>query len=137
MSLAPGANEVVGHEANLIDDATDCGHVGAVVHAGAGADGDGEQKTRTEGVHLAAEFEEEGFVVVSVGLVRVFPVDVDAVEEIGDGDAGSEVAFEKDVDAGGDEGFAVLGLSVDGEVRTAAFEGDENVDVGEFVLELL
>ena len=135
--FAPGADEVVGHEADLIDDAADGTHVGAAVHAGAGADGYGEEEAGAEGVHLAAEFEEESFVVFGVGLVGVLPVDVDAVEEVGDGDAGGEVAFEKDIDAGGYEGFAVFGLGVDGEVGAAAFERDEDADVGELALEFL
>ena len=78
-----------------------------------------------EGVELAAEFGEEGEVVGGVFRVGELPVDVDAVEEVRGGDAGGEVAAEEEVDAGGDEGLAVLGLGVVGEVGGPAFEGED------------
>jgi hypothetical protein len=99
--------------------------------------GDGEEEAGTDGVHFAAELAEEGLKVGCVGLVGELPVDVDAVKEMRRGDAGCEVSFDEGVDAGGDEGFAVFRLSVEGEVGGAAFERDENAQMGKATLEKL
>ncbi len=107
--LAPWAVEVVGHEAYAVDDAGYGGEVGALVHVGAGTYGYGEEEVGAESGHAGAQLGEQGEVVGGVGLVGILPVDVEAVDEPGDGDAGGEVAFEEGVDAGADEGFTVFG----------------------------
>lgn len=90
-----------------------------------------------------AELGEDGEEVGSVFSAGILPVEVDAVEEPGliggagvDVVAGREVSAEKDVDAGADEGFASGGLGIGGEIRGAAFEGDEELELRVEMLEL-
>ncbi len=94
-------------------------------------------KPGRRGVHLLTEFLEEREVVGGVGLVRIFPVEIDAVEEAWDGDARCELALEEGVDAGGDEGLAVCGLGVVSKIGGVAFEGYEDAKVWELLLEKL
>jgi hypothetical protein len=101
------------------------------------ADGDGELQARTDGIHLPTELAQKGLEVGSVGFAGKLPVKVDAVEEARSFDSGSEVSFEKDVDAGGDEGLAVAGLGVLGEVGGATFERDKDAQARELALEKL
>lgn len=133
--IAPWTDEIIGHEADLIDEAGDGGDVGAGIHVWRVAHGDSEEEARTDGVHLEAKFVEQSLEVSGVRFMRVLPVDVDAVEKVRRGDAGSKVSFDEGVDAGGDEGPAIFRLGVEGEVGGAAFERDENAKVRESSLE--
>ncbi len=72
-----------------------------------------------------------------VRLAGKLPIEVDAVEEARSLDAGSEIALDEGIDAGGYEGLAILRLSVYGEVGGAAFKGDEDTQMRVFVLEQL
>jgi hypothetical protein len=135
--FVPWAAHVIGHEADAVDEAADLGHVGAFVAVGTCSDGNVEKKAWTDGVHLSSELFEERDIVGGVRLMGVLPIEVDTVEETGDGDSGGELAFEEGVDAGGDEGCAVCGLGVVGEVGGVSLEGDENAEIGEFEFELL
>ena len=89
------------------------------------------------------ELREQGEEVGRVVGAGVLPVEVDAVEEaglVGDGGgdvaAAGEVAAEEDVHTGADEGLALGGLGVGGEVGGAALEGDEDFEARVEALEL-
>lgn len=85
--LGPGAGKVVGHEVDVVEDGAELGQLQLVVGGGAGGRGNGQLEAVAGGraggvgVELVAQrLQQEHHVGGLLGVLRVLPVEVDAVE---------------------------------------------------------
>ena len=112
----------------------DLGVVNVLIGPAAGRRGDRERRSGADAVELFAKLLQKGAEVRFVGVARwKFPIDIDAVENSGLMDAGSEIAMDEHVDTALGEGFAVLrqsGVAEGRGVRASTANRDNDPELG-------